>query len=573
MDFKLFYEITSVLAIAGLIAMLVSMLKQPSIIAFILTGLIIGPLGYTRLQHGGTLDALGEIGITLLLFMVGLELDFKRIKQLGKVSLYTGLGQIIFTAIAGFFITKLLGFSVIPSLYISVALTFSSTIIVVKLLSEKKDLQSLYGRIVVGFLMVQDFVALTVLLFLGGSASGQGDIFRSLPTWQYLIAMLVKALIFTLLLLWLSKRVFPKFLSHFGKSNELLLIFSLGWALGLAAFMSLPAVGFSFEIGGFLAGLALANSQVHYEISAQIKSLRDFFIIIFFIVFGTKLVFAGVGTLLFPALVLSAFVLIGNPLILMFIMGFLGYKPRTSFFAAVTTAQISEFSFVLVALGNRLGHISNQIMGLVTLVGLITIAGSSYMIIYSRQLYDLFKKSLAWFDFKNGSSERKSKDTVLKNHIILIGAHRLGSHLIEILANMQQPFVIVDFDPEVCAELARKDYNVICGDITDPYIQEQVNLAKAKMIISTIPDLDDNLALLNLVDIAAEKYRKKPKLIFAAQNEAEAKHLYEKEIDYVISPHFIGGLHLAKILEEDHSSKALKKLRQNHLEMIDNKTT
>jgi Kef-type K+ transport system membrane component KefB len=566
MDFKLFYEITGVLVLAGLIAMLISMLKQPSIIAYIITGLIIGPLGYWQLKAGGTLDVLGQLGITLLLFMVGLELDLKRIKQLGKVSLYTGLGQIAFTAIIGFLITKLLGFGAIASLYISIALTFSSTIIVVKLLSEKKDLQSLYGRIVVGFLMVQDFAALILLLFLGGSAANQTDLFRSLPAWQYLLTVLVKALGITLCLLWLSKKVFPKFLSRFGKSDELLLIFSLGWALGFAAFMSLPAVGFSFEIGGFLAGIALANSQVHYEISARIKSLRDFFIIIFFIVFGAKLVFTGVASLIFPAIVLSLFVLVGNPLILMFIMGFLGYKPRTAFFASVTTAQVSEFSFVLVALGSRLGHISDKIVGLVTLVGIITIAGSSYLIIYSRQIYEALKKPLAWFDFKNGASEKKSKDAILKNHIILIGAHRMGSHLIQILSRLGHSFVIVDFDPQVSAELAKKDYNVICGDITDSYIQEQVNLCNARLIISTVPDFEDNLALLNTISLNCKK--KKPKLIFAAQSETEARHLYEKEIDYVISPHFIGGLHLAKILEEDTNFKSLGKLRQKHLEMI-----
>jgi uncharacterized protein (DUF486 family) len=274
-----------------------------------------------------------------------------------------------------------------------------------------------------------------------------------------------------------------------------------------------------------------------------------------------------VASLIFPAIIFSLFVLIGNPLILMFILGYLGYKPRTSFFAAVTTAQVSEFSFVLVALGSRLGHISDKIVGLVTLVGIITIAASSYMIIYSRQIYEVLKKPLDWFDFKNGSSERRSKDTILKNHIILIGAHRMGSHLIDILSRFGNSFVIVDFDPEIAQELANRDYNVICGDITDPYIQDQVNLCGAKVIISTVPDFEDNLALLNTINFNSGKKRK-PKLIFAAQNENEARHFYEKEIDYVISPHFIGGLHLAKILEEDASFKTLKKLRENHLKML-----
>lgn len=569
-EFKLFYEITAVLVVAGLIAMLVSFLKQPSIIAFILTGLIVGPFGYQQLHAGATLDVLGQIGITLLLFMVGLELNFRHIKQLGKVALVTGLGQIIFTASVGYLIVRLLGFSGLASAYIAIALTFSSTIIVVKLLSEKHDLQSLYARICVGFLIVQDFAALGILVFLGGG--NQTNMLSSLPAWQMVIVSAVKVLMITLLLLWISRKVFPKFISRFGQSDELLLIFSIAWALGLAAFMSLPQVGFSLEVGGFVAGLALANSQLHYEISARIRSLRDFFIIIFFIVFGTKLVLAGIGTLVVPAIILSLFVLIGNPLIMMFIMGGLGYKPRTSFFAAVTVAQISEFSFVVVALGNRLGHVSNEVLGLVTLVGIITIAGSSYMITYSRQLYEFLKPVLQWFNFKNGESEKKSKETKLKNHIILVGAHRLGSHLVSSLEKVKGPFILVDFDPHIAKHYARAGFNVICGDITDSYIQEQVNMRGAKLIVSTVPHFEDNLALLDAVRKSNWGNKKKPKLIFAAQDESEARNLYGKDIDYVISPHFIGGLHLAKILKEDFGNKTLKKLRENHLRIMDKKT-
>lgn len=568
MEFKLFYEITLILILAGLIAMLISMLKQPSVIAYILTGLIVGPFGYYQLHQSGIFYALGQIGIALLLFMVGLEIDFKRIRQLGKVSLYTGLGQIIFTAIIGFVISKLFGFTNIVSLYLALAVTFSSTIIVVKLLTDKKDLHSLYGRIVVGVLIVQDLAALGILLLLGGSAANQVDIFRTLPSWQYLLAVLVKVLIITLSLLWLSKRVFPHFLNRLGKSDELLLMFSIAWALGLAAFMSLPFVGFSLEIGGFLAGLALANSQVHYEISARIRTLRDFFLVIFFIVFGTKLVFSGAIALIVPAIVLSLFILIGKPLIVMVIMSALGYKPRTSFFASATIAQISEFSFVLVALGNRMGHVSDQIMGLVTLVGLITIAGSSYMILYSHELYELMKKPLSRFDWQNGSGELGFDEPVLKNHIVLVGAHRLGSHLIEVLKRTGEDFVIVDFDPHIADQYSKANFKVICGDITDHYIQDQVNLSSAKLIISTIPDFKSNLILLGITKNLTACQKKKPKLIFTAQDAAETLRLYGKNVDYVISPHFIGGVHLAKILEDDKTFKSLKDLRKQHLDVL-----
>lgn len=563
-----FFELTIILLLAGLMVFFITLLKQPSIIGYILTGLIIGPLGYRQLHESGVLDALGQIGVTLLLFMVGLELDFRKIKQLGKVALFTGLGQIIFTFSAGYFICLALGFGIIASLYISIALTFSSTIIVVKLLAEKKDTQSLYGRICIGFLLVQDFVALLILLFLGSTSGGSGDIFAHLPVWQYGIALLTKTLGITLLLIWLSKKIFPKFINRFGKSDDLLLIFSVAWALGLSVFVSSPIMGFSLETGGFLAGLALANSYVHYEISGRIKSLRDFFIIIFFIVFGTKLVFVGIASMLLPALLLSLFVLIGNPLIVMLIMGFMGYKPRTSFFASVTVAQISEFSFVVAALGNRLGHLSDQVLGLVTLVGIVTIAGSSYMILYSHKLYNFLEPFLKWFDFKKGAAESKREDQPLANHIILAGAHRMGSHIAHYLQKQSIPFLVVDFDPFVIEDYLKRGFGAVCGDITDSYIQEQIGFDKAKMIISTIPDFQDNLRLLEAVRRVFGKKKKRPKLIFASQGDLETSHLYSKGVDYVLSPHFIGGMHLAKILEGRELSGGLKKLREHHLEIM-----
>ncbi len=565
-EFSLFYEIALVLLVAGVIAMITSLLKQPSVIAYILTGLIVGPLGYVRLHESDVLTTLGTIGITLLLFMVGLELDFQKMKKMGKVAVFTGLGQIVFTVIVGYAIIRLLGFGTVESLFIATALTFSSTIIVVKLLAEKRDLQSLYARIVVGCLIIQDFVALGILLFMGGGRTP--GLLGGMPSWQIFIFTLTKALLLGFLLVWLGKRIFPWLLKRFGKADELLLVFSIAWALGLAAFMSLPWVGFSLEIGGFLAGLTLANSQVHFEISAKIKSIRDFFIVMFFIVFGSNLVFSTGSSALLPAIILSLFVLIGNPLILILILGALGYKPRTSFFASVTVAQVSEFSFILMALGYKLGIVGQSAVAVVTLVGLMTIALSSYMILYTNKLYEWFEPMLKLFDFKKNSVEKDFGDVVFKNHVILVGANRLGSHLLESLDKTHHTLVVVDFDPEVAERLEKAGLNAICGDITDTYIQDQVNLEGAKLIISTVPDIHDNIALIDAVNLRTSGSRKKPKLILLAQDEAEAKRLYEKEIDYAIQPHFIGGVHLSKILEEDTNLKSLKKLRAHHLKVM-----
>lgn len=567
MDHSLFYQLTSVLLMAGLIALLVSLLKQPSVMAFIVTGIIVGSFGYAQLHSASVFFDLGEVGITLLLFMVGLELDVGRLKELGSVVLTTSAGQIAISSVAGFFLARLLGFAPLASFYVAIALTFSSTIIVVKLLGEKRELQTLHGRIVVGCSIIQDFAALLILLFLGGSTNLPALV-SDLPGWQILIITLVKALIFFLLLALVSKKVLPWLLRYLGKSDELLLSFSLAWALGLAAFAALPWVGFNFEIGGFLAGLALANSQVHWEIAARIKSIRDFFIIIFFIVFGSQLAFGNITKILPAALVLSCYMLIINPLIVMWLLGWQGYKPKTAFKVGMGVVPMSEFSLILVALGSRVGQISQPVVSLITLVGLISIGSSSYLIMYSDRVYQWSRPLLQIFDWGSGDAEKTQRDVVLRHHVVLAGAHRLGKHLISSLEKLPEALVIVDINPEIVAEFARAGFLAICGDITESYIQDQINLTEAKVIISTIPSFQDNLALLEAVKRTTAGKRTKPKLIFVAQNEAEAKQLYEQEIDYALSPHFIGGQHLAKILQGKAMFADLKKLKADHLKII-----
>ncbi len=564
----IFFELTVVLILAGFIAVLVSLFKQPSIIAYIITGLIVGPLGYYHLQSREVFDALGQIGITLLLFMVGLELDISQLKRIGRAALLTGIGQVIATTGAGFLILRAMHFPPVASLFIAPALTFSSTIIVVKLLTEKRDLQSLYGKLVVGIFLTQDMVAILLLVGLSSFSSNSSPLYASLPIWQNVAMVLVRALTLGLLIYWISSKVFPKILKVIGKSDELLLVFGLAWALGLAVFVSLPVMGFTLEIGGFLAGLALARSAVHYEISARIKSLRDFFIIIFFIVLGSQLVFTGAGGITWPAVVLSLFVLIGNPLIVMILLGLFGYKARTGFLAGVTVGQISEFSLILMALVYKLGFVSAGDVGLVTLVGVITFSLCSYSILYSHNLYEAGKDFFRWFDFRKGAAEKGLRDIELRNHVVLVGAHRMGHHLVDTLRKQDRPFVLVDFNPEVVEKYKSLGVLAVCGDISDPYIQEQINLSHAKLVISTVPDLNDNLALIDAVKKQAAARRSKPKLIFLAQDEEEIKHLYAQDIDYVISPHFMGGLHLAKILEEDRNFHGLKKLRESHLKIL-----
>jgi Kef-type K+ transport system membrane component KefB len=567
---SIFLELTGILIAAGVVAYILHFLKQPSIIAYIIVGLLIGPLAVyhalgIEFYNKELLHSLSEIGITLLLFMVGLDLDISQLKRIGKAAVLAGIGQVIFTSLVGLLIVRLLGFEWLPSLYIAIALTFSSTIIVVKLLTEKKDMQSLYGKLAVGIFLIQDMAAIAILIILAGMTGSNDNIFASNDIVTNIVFTLGKAFIIGMVVVGLSRSVFPRLMQSLLKSDELTLLFSLAWALGLAAFFTSPFVGFNAAIGGFVAGLALANTGAHYQISGRIKSLRDFFIIIFFIFLGTQLVLTQLSAAIVPALLLSTFVLIGNPIIVTIILGMLGYKLRTSFLTGITVAQISEFSLILMALGFAAGHVNETHVTIVTLVGIITIGISSYGILFSNKLYEkVISKIAYWFEGKSKKTEDRLGNIVYKQHVVIVGAHRLGSHIIAGLKKNKEQFIVIDFNPDVASHYDKLGVTAICGDIADPYMQEVTALSDARLIICTIPDFHDTLALLE----ATRKFKHRPKLIVTAADETEAVELYAKKADYVLLPHFVGGLHLAQIVELHTNGQHLKKLRERHLKTL-----
>lgn len=327
-----FSQIAILLVVAAVAGVIARYLKQPLLIGYLFAGFILAFLGVvTDIE---VFSGLGQIGVALLLFLVGLEMNIRELPSIGKVALLTGLGQIIFTSGIGFLISRLLGFTILPSMYIAVALTFSSTIIMVKLLSEKNDLASLYGRIAIGFLLVQDFVAVLILMFLAGL--GRGDV--ALGGYLFTFG---KALVLFALVWILSKKVLPQIFERLiANSTELLFIGSIAWALGVASFVAGP-LGFTLEIGGFLAGLALSNMPEHLQIASRTRPLRDFFLTIFFLLLGTRLLVGNLGEVAAPSLVFSLFVLVGNPVIILIILGLMGYKRRTSFFGR--TNRCSNF--------------------------------------------------------------------------------------------------------------------------------------------------------------------------------------------------------------------------------------
>jgi len=556
---EILVEIGIIIVITTLIAGVMRLLKQPLIIGYILSGIVVGPYFLNIIRSTGTIDIFSHMGIALLLFIVGLNLSPKVIKEVGKVSSVTGIGQVIFTSLTGFFICKLFGFSTIMSIYVAIALTFSSTIIIMKLLSDKGDMETLYGRIAIGFLIIQDLIAILILMVIS-SIPGGFD-FTTLVFGTILKGFGLLALLFLV-----GIYILPSITRSIAKSQEFLLLFSISWCLALAALFHY--LNFSMEIGALLAGITLSLSPYRYEISSRMRPLRDFFIVLFFILLGSQMVFTNMYQYIPAIILLSIFILIGNPLIVMVLMGLLGYTKRNSFLAGLTVAQISEFSLILIALGVKVGHLTTDVLSFVTVIGLITIAGSSYMIIYANKIYPHLSKYLKIFEKKGSKVDEHKYHEHDAYDIILFGYNRIGYDLLESFKKIKKKFLIVDYNPETIIGLAKEGTDCRYGDASDSELLNELNLSKVKMVYSTIPDVDTNLLLINKI----RESNKKAIIIVVSHQIDEAIELYDKGATYVIMPHFLGGRHASTLIEKHglNTNKFLKE-KITHIEHLRNR--
>jgi Kef-type K+ transport system membrane component KefB len=524
-----FTEIAVLLLVASIIGTIGMRLRQPLIVAFIAVGILVGPSVLGWVSANDQVDFLAKLGIALLLFVVGLKLDLHIIRTMGPVALATGLGQVFFTSVVGYIIAIALGMTPVTALYVAVALTFSSTIIIVKLLSDKREVDALHGRIAIGFLIVQDIVV--VLVMIGLNALGEAGDATSLG--HEAIEVLVKGGLFVVAIGLLMRYVLTPLLHQLARSRELLVLFAISWAVALAA--AGAHLGFSKEVGAFLAGVSLASTPYREAIGSRLVSLRDFLLLFFFIDLGAGLTLTTLGTQILPAIVLSLFVLIGNPLIVMAIMGAMGYRKRTGFLAGLTVAQISEFSLILGAVGLSLGHIDADTLGLITLVGLITISASTYMILYSHPLYERLAPWLGVFERKQAHREKKGYLSAAENSVdvILFGLGRFGQGIAQTLRKRGYRVLGVDFDPDLVRRHEGEGYSVRYGDAEDPEFLASLPLEQVQWVLSSVPDKQVNLALLH--GLHEQDY--KGRVAVTAHNSRDAEHFKEAGADRVLIPY------------------------------------
>lgn len=546
----IFAQIGVLIGMATVMSLLMRFLRQPLIIGHIFTGFLVGQYALGLFNDMETLELFSKLGISFLLFTVGLSLNPKLFKQYGLVSIATGFGQVLLTGAVGVIFCMFLGFDWVTSLYVGVALAFSSTVIVMKLLSDKGDLDKLYVKLSIGSLLLQDLIAIVLLFAIPFVSGAQG-------TGYDLLRLLLLGLGAGTAIFLFSHYVLRYLHQYLTRSQELLFLFATSWGIGISAIFA--GIGFSLEGGALIAGVALATIPSRHEIAARLAPLRDFFIVVFFILLGARMVVGDFSQILVPALILSLFVLLGNPLLQLIVMGAMGYKKKTSFQTGMMAAQISEFSLILVALGVSLGQLHLNTLTMVTLVGIITIFISTYLILYSDKLYKYAAPYLSIFERKNAKESYPRKKTY---DAILIGGGRVAFDFIQFFKEENLRFLVIEHDPEIIGQLSLEKISYEFGDASDPDFLDELNVQQANIVVSTVPEMETNRMVL----AAAKRDNKDAIVMLVAHKIDEALELYELGADYVILPHFLGASYASSLMRQftEHAAK-LQTIRDKHI--------
>lgn len=480
-----FYEFAALLVLAAVAGLILSaVLRQPLIIAYITVGILAGSSALDIVRSGEELELLSELGIAILLFIVGLKLDLGLIKNLGSAALVIGGAQITLTTALSYGLCIMLGVEHISALYIAVALAFSSTIIVVKILSDKHEIDQLHGQIALGVLIIQDFVVILAMMYISTLSNVNGnaeaniiDEIIRVSGWVILLGALLWGFI-----RFISDRLAGA-MSH---TPELLLCFSLAWAVVLAALCH--HIGLSKELGGLLAGISLASTPYRNAIISRLTSIRDFLLLFFFILLGARLDMSNLAEQIPAALLLSAFILLFKPLVILASAGWLGFRKRTAFLAGISLGQISEFSFIFMAMALAAGAVSNDALGLVTLVGLITIGISAYAIKFSHSIYKIAEPALGLFERHKQHKAHKQKHNKGKKYdVIIFGYGRYGEELTKALNKLKQKVLVIDFNPQIIEKCKKDKRHFMYGDANDPHFYKDLPLDDVRYLISALP--------------------------------------------------------------------------------------
>lgn len=548
----IFLQLSIVIVVGAVVSVIMRLLRQPLILGYILTGMLVGPAVFNFI-HVNTFDAFSNIGIALLLFIIGLGLNFGVIKRLGSTVFVAMAMELLFVGSAGFTVASLLGLPRSEALLIGLCLFFSSTIIIVKTLNDKKEQSRLHGQIAIGIILLEDVVATLALLFITAGGIGLDKVGT----------LAVQGVLLAIFLIVMSNFLLPRLTRFIASSQEMLFLFAIGWGFGVASLFQIA--GFSIAIGALFAGVSLASLPYAQEIEARLKPLRDFFVVLFFIILGKGLTLSGISEALLPALVLAATLTIVKPTTIISTLGLLGYGRRVSFMAGINLSQISEFSIILAVLASKTGIVGAQFATIITLVAMITIACSSYLTHYDGQLFALFSK-LKLNIFEHTSAKRQERKRAPGYQVVLIGYNRGGREFVRTFQQLHKRYLVIDYNPATIEVLQHSHVPFVYGDATDPELLDEIGIHTAKLLISTVTDFETNEQIIRHMNLL------NPEAIIVcnAYSSEEALQLYELGSSYVIIPHHASSEHLNSLMQRNGIDRRhFDRYRAKHLQKLE----
>ena len=548
MVLPILFDIGIIIFISAILAYFARFLKQPLIVAYVLAGVLIGPSVFGLITNTAEISFLSELGIVFLLFSVGLEIDFRKFKNVGFAAFAGGALQIVITFLIGFSVSVLFGLDSMLGVYLGLLLAFSSTMIVTKILVDKDELNTLHGRIMLGILLLQDILAVVVLPILSN--------YYSLTSIEFVGSIVLSGSGLFAIAILLNKFFFPVILDYAAQKHDILFITAVA-----NCFFFIGAsyvLGFSVAIGGFIAGISMANFPYNIEIAGEIHALRDFFSIIFFSTLGMQLNFWVIQSMLPLFITLLLLILIVKPIVLAFIYLFMGYGGRTSNYVGISMGQASEFMFIIAAEQFLLGNITHEFYSLLLSLVVISIMITPYFMKGRNIFYEFFSRHKipqishlihpkSIHEIENPPAEK------MKGHMVVFGAHRMGEKIVEYLRNKNEKFVVVERDPEVVKNLGRKGIYCVYGDAENEDILKKVSINTAKLLILTIPYADT----ASFVVRKAKRFNEKVKILARAHTEMDAERLYRAGADVVVIPEFVSAEKIVKKIDHFLKEKRL----------------
>jgi Kef-type K+ transport system membrane component KefB len=550
MDHGIVSDLAICIVVAWIMAVIAQVLKQPLILAYLGAGVLVGPVGIGLIQERVSIETISSLGLILLLFMIGLEIDLKRILGAGRLITVTALVQIGGSCLLGLLLFRWLGYPLnagrLDALYLAVAVALSSTVIIVKVLHERRELDTLPGRLTLGILVLQDLFAILFLAVQPNlKAAGFGILAVSLLKVSFLVAIAFAA----------SRYALPALFRLVARLPELVLVGALAWCFlvaGLAGSLHL-----SREMGALVAGVAISTFPYTLDIAAKLASIRDFFVTLFFVALGMSIPAPALSTI--GAALLFCFVLVGSRVVTVFPpLYWMRQGLRASLLPTIHLSQVSELALVILALGAASGHVGEETRGMVAYAFVFLAVASTYAIAQGTNMCQwaiplLSRAGLRDLDHQTEVLAKSEAEP----SIFLLGFSWTASSLLEHMMRHQPGWVgevkVIDFNPHVNQELRQRGIPAVYGDISQRETLVHAGVANARIILCTLPNsvlkgTSNSRLLKQLREISP-----KAQIIVHADFLADVRSLYEAGASYVSVPRLIEAEDLCRVIDAARS--------------------